>query len=390
MPKKTSELLFALISNAVFSKEIQTEIFPEIKSSLSDIYALAKHHDLSHLLFAPLCACGLISQGEEIYTQLEREKLSALFRSIKMESELSAMKKVLSEGQIVHIPLKGSVIRSLYPEAYMRTSCDIDLLIKEEDIDTAIELLQKKLNYTTDGKRNFHDISLFSPSGVHLELHFSILDDVESHDKVLRRAFDYAFPTSEGAYTYSLTPEFLLFHLISHAAHHFVLGGAGIKPFIDLYVLNNHIKYDRTSLISLCKEGGVEKFLVNSEMLSKVWFVGDKHTEITSDMEGYVLNGGVYGTDKTAALATQARKGGKIKSIFQLIFMPYEKLKTLYPSLEGRKLLLPFYQVRRWFRVLLKGRFGRAVTTIKANATVSKETRENTSRMFEELGLQNS
>ena len=52
-----------------------------------------------------------------------------------------------------------------------------------------------------------------------------------------------------------------------------------------------------------------------------------------------------------------------------------------------QKILTPIYQVRRWFRIVFKGRVGKAVKTIKANATVSDDSRKKTAELFENLGL---
>ena len=47
MSVKTSKLLFAVISSAVFGREIPKELYEEIKNGLQDIYKLAKRHDLA-------------------------------------------------------------------------------------------------------------------------------------------------------------------------------------------------------------------------------------------------------------------------------------------------------------------------------------------------------
>jgi len=387
MQKITVGLLFAILRYELFGIELNEEQKESAALNIPQIMKLAKHHDLGHLCADALIKCGLASKDEELYKRIEKEKLSAIFRSVKMERELSLILSILNEAQIVHIPLKGSVIRSLYPEPFMRTSCDIDILIKEEDVERTTFLLQEKLKYTTDGERHFHDISLFSQSGIHLELHFSIKEKIENLDKVLEKVFDFASPIEEGSYTYRLTNEFLLFHIISHASYHFVKGGSGIKPFIDIYLLNKNMQLDKGIVLNLCRDAEIDKFLFGVEELSAVWFEGREHSELTMQMESFILDGGVYGTDKNHAAAAQVKSGGRFKSILSLIFLPYDNLKILYPSLEGKKILLPFYWVRRWFRVIFKGRLGKGIRTIKTNATVSKESRDTTAELFSKLGL---
>ena len=383
----TTELLFAILRSELFGEELSAEQKATAKENISALMKLSVHHDLGHLTADWFMKTGLVTKENELFPKIEKEKLSAIFRSVKMERELLSIKAILSSAGITHIPLKGSVIRSLYPESYMRTSCDIDMLILEEDIEKAIAVLKEKLNYTTDGERKFHDVSLFSPSGVHLELHFSILEGLDTLDRVLSRAWENTAPSQEGEFTRLLTNEFLLFHVIAHASYHFIRGGSGIKPFIDLHLLSEKIEFDRDALLALCREAGIDKFLSGAESLASVWFEGRAHDDLTEAMQSFILEGGVYGTEENLAAAGQAQNGGRFKAILSLIFMPYEKLKTLYPSLEGRKYLIPFYWVRRWFRVIFKGRIGKAYKTIKTNVTVTKESRESTSELFEKLGF---
>ena len=52
----------------------------------------------------------------------------------------------------------------------MRTSSDIDVLVRESDVERAREVIEAELLYRTD-TRNAHEIGMFSESGVHLELH---------------------------------------------------------------------------------------------------------------------------------------------------------------------------------------------------------------------------
>jgi hypothetical protein len=53
-----------------------------------------------------------------------------------MKHEFERICLVLEKAKIPHIPLKGSVLRKLYKEPWLRTSCDIDILVQEETLGT--------------------------------------------------------------------------------------------------------------------------------------------------------------------------------------------------------------------------------------------------------------
>ena len=222
---------------------------------------------------------------------------------------------------------------------------------------------------------------------MHLELHFSILENIESIDRVLSKVFDYATPETEGSLSAKLTPEFLYFHLLAHASYHFVKGGSGIKPFIDLYLMKEKVECDKEKLSELLRESDLEKFAVGVEELCSVWFGGKAHSRTTLLMQEFILKGGTYGTADNNAIMEQAKAGGKLKHIFSLLFMPYTNMKVLYPVLEKHPFLLPICHVRRWFRIIFKGSFKKSVRILKANASVDLEDRKNAEELFDSLGL---
>ena len=142
----------------------------------------------------------------------------------------------------------------------MRTSCDIDILVKEKYLDVAICALKQKLNYTSNDKKEYHDISLFSPSGVHLELHFSLLEDNNQFDNLLKKAWEYAVPNDEGSCRCEFINEYFLVYVMSHIAYHFVVGGGcGVRSLVDISILNQ-LSYNKDEMLKLCKECGIETF----------------------------------------------------------------------------------------------------------------------------------
>lgn len=93
---------------------------------------------------------------------------------------LETIKSCFEKHDIEYILLKGSVLRDLYPDKWMRTSCDIDVLIKEEKLERAVSALEQETDFRYI-KRLYHDVSL-STYNVHLELHFSIKENTHIRD----------------------------------------------------------------------------------------------------------------------------------------------------------------------------------------------------------------
>lgn len=113
---------------------------------------------------------------------IDWERNKDLRKFVLHNDALQKIEAALNEKQIPYIPLKGSVLRHLYPAPEMRTSCDIDVLVHEEDLEAAVAAIENATDFTMR-KRNYHDISMVNQS-VHLELHFNIKENMENIDKL--------------------------------------------------------------------------------------------------------------------------------------------------------------------------------------------------------------
>lgn len=306
-------------------------------------------------------------------------------QSLNQKNELKKICDLLEKEGIPFIVLKGPALRALYPEEWIRASCDIDILVENSEHERAKTVIENKLNYCLKSK-NFHDVSLFSPSGVHLELHFSVREHMEKVDPLLERVWDYSIPAAENGVERKLTSEYLIFYIVAHLNRHFVMGGCGIKPFIDLKLLLDKISYDKKELNALLKKAGIDRFFKKIAMLSNVWFGSAEHDEVSPILEEYVLKGGVYGNISNKALVTQIKES-KVRAVINKIFLPYPLLCLRYRDKEIKKWQIPYYQLRRLVETVKVGRVGSGINHIKAHASTEKSDVEKIKILMNELGL---
>ena len=386
MNEQVTRAMFALIRHVVCGAELTEEdkegLTPEL---LPRLYALSKSHDMAHIVAQGLSDLGLLG-ADEISQKFQKQQMLAVYRYQKLNYELEQICQTLEDAKIPFIPLKGSVIRQYYPEPWMRTSCDIDVLVHEEELDRAVKTLQTTLHYEINGKRNYHDISLFSENGIHLELHFNIQENMETIDKILSRVWEYTVP-SENAVLHFQTNEFLLFHHIAHASYHFVSGGCGVRPMLDLWLLRAHLSYDEQQVINLCTECGIAKFYSEMITLSDVWFSKRDFNPLTKQMSDYILKAGVYGNIENKIAVKRNQTDGKMQYAISRLWLPYNSLKQYYPILNKHKWLLPVMEIRRWFRLLLKGRMKSSLHELNVNRTMSQEQIAGTADLLQKLGL---
>ena len=247
----------------------------------------------------------------------------------------------------------------------------------------------RDLSYTTDNKKNYHDISLFSGSGVHLELHYSVLEKSELAmlPKVMETIWEEATPLAGKQCHMALSDAMFYCYHIAHMAKHFEIGGCGIRPFLDIWVLRNRITYDKAARNALLEKSGLSAFAKAAEKLSDIWFSGAEEDSVSRQLASYILSGGNYGgvENRIAVKHTQSKKG--FSYVLSRLFLPYDTMKTQYPILEKQKWLLPFCYVARWFKRLFDGGAARAKKELQVNATISEEKVLTTEELLQHLGL---
>ena len=78
-------------------------------------------------------------------------------------------------------------------------------------------------------------------------------------------------------------------------------------------------------------------------------------------MSEYIVSGGVYGIEDTSMQNSyifdhigENIRFQKVKTLFKIIFPCYDELKIRYPSIEGKKFLLPLFWIIRFFDTLFR------------------------------------
>ncbi len=384
--RAVSEIMFHLIKCSVCECELDESLVDGLSGeALAELYKLSKPQDMAHILADVLLSNGLIPDGE-IKKLYSKERMTAVYRHAQIKHELSRLFSALDESKIRYMPLKGSVIRKYYPKPELRTSCDIDIFVDEADLDRASAILTDSLSYSFD-VRTPHDVAFFSESNTHVELHFDLIENDERVRAVLSRVWEESIPDGDSAHRVVMTNEMFLVYHVAHMAKHFSSGGCGVRPFLDLWILKNKMGYDKESAESLIRECGLERFFAGAMQLSDVWFSGSAHTEITKEMEAYILGASIYGNIENRVAILKTKRGGRFRYIIGRIFLPYRKLKRIYPRLEKYPVLLPFYEIKRWLRLVFRKDTSRALYELKVSANVSEDKANRLTCMLDSLGL---
>ena len=390
MQDRVVQLMFRLLRFEVCNAELSQDELRQafFEEDLPKLYECAKRHDLAHLIADALEKLGLLPMEGEFPAKLRRQQMLAVYRQQRSQYELQVVCDLLEQEKIPFIPLKGAVSRDYYPEPWMRTSCDIDVLVCENDMTRATELLIEKLGYRK-GVESPHDISLHTESGIHIELHHTLTNDriTPEGGEILSNVWSFADVEDGREYQHRLTDSMFYFYHIAHMAKHIQIGGCGVRPFLDQWILQHCITHDDAEREALLEKGKLLVFAQAAEKLADVWLADVEANETILWLENFILNGGVYGNVENRVSILQKKRGGRVKYVLSRIFISYDSLKYYYPILQKHRWLTPVYEVVRWFRLLFTGKTKVAVREFRANNQMSKDQTENTADFLQQLGL---
>lgn len=385
---KITTILMNLIKCSIHKENIAIQQYDALSQKEKEqLFQLCSKHSISVIVGDVLGKSKMIEKTPDV-KKLINESFMSVYRYEQSQTEIKKITHVLTELKIPYILLKGPRVRKYYPEPWLRTSCDIDILIHEEDLDLAINGLVEKCSYKKQ-ERNYHDVPLVSTNNILLELHFNIKENMDNLDKVLIKVWDYSSPVGkDNCLEYEQSNEFFFFHLLAHTAYHFQHGGCGIRSILDLYLIHHQMPYNNEKLRMLCREAKIETFYEYVIQLSEVWFGESSYTPVTSAMEEYILHGGTYGTkDNSIAMEQTRQGGGHTRYIRGRIFMPYKTLKIKYPILERHKYLTPIYQVVRWYKAFSGGKLKKYTAEMKLSRHIQPEQLDSAEKLLEALKL---
>ena len=386
--KNTEDILISLLKAYISGNSCEEWHNTLTDETLKKLYETASHHSIEAMLSDVLIENKLIEESElkdECGTCLMLSVLKYQYQNI----ELINICKLFEENKISHIPLKGAVLKKYYSKPWLRTSCDIDILVHPEELDCATDVLINH-GYVLE-KNGSHDVAIKRKNKVRLELHYDVIEkecNIGKVDEVLSKIWEYASPKEGHQYEYVLSNEMFYFYHIAHMAKHFIHGGCGVRTFLDTWILNNKLEFNNDKKLQLLKDGGISGFAAAAEKLSNVCFSNDAQTDLTDEMQFFVFRGGTYGNLENHIAMKQVKEGSKLKHALSKIFLKYDVIKFHYPVLKKHKYLLPYFEVCRWCKLIFnKSHRTRSLEHLSTNRDLSGDLKSVAGDLLTKLEL---
>lgn len=375
--------LIALMKSAILE---QPQPLPEEFEIQAAMPLIQKHH-IAALVYDGAVRCGLPRENPAM-EKLFRAYYRFLVVSEGQEREIRRIFRAFEESGIDYLPLKGCNMKALYPKPEMRAMGDADILIRLEQYDR-IEPVMKALGFERKNETD-HELVWVSPQ-LHLELHKHL---IPSHARDLYAYFEdgwhLAVPGSGSRW--DMSPEDTFVYLFAHFAKHYRGGGIGCRYVLDLWVyLRANPGLDMDRILAALEKLKLREFYGNISRLMAVWFEGAEPDDRTEFMTEFIFASGSWGQMDQRLLArgvniARRTSQGKLRYLWQRVFLKPDEMKWLYPILRKAPWLLPGAWI---WRIVRKVAFQRSALSRQKQILegMSREKVEDSQRLLQYVGL---
>ena len=339
------------------------------KTNLVKLQEMARFHSLT-----ALTAAVLLKAGVQLPSEWTEARWKSVRKNLLLDAERAEIEAFLEENNIPFAPLKGILLKELYPEAGMREMADQDMLCDSRGREKLAAFMEKRGYSSSCIGRGNHDI-FKKPPVYHFEMHTALFGTHQNPQfaEYFRKMEENLLRSGSGCRK-RLSDEEHYLYLTAHAFRHHAEGGTGVRTLLDFYLyLQNYGAFMNWEELSAgLDELGLTEYEATLRTLAHQLFAGEGEQSLTDkqrEMLEYCLFSGTFGTT-----AHRVQKAGKWAYLRQRLFPDMAFYREFYPFFCRHRLLLPIAWLIRLFRAVL---MRRNHLKKELNAILKKHNRRN-------------
>lgn len=271
---------------------------------LAELYKLATFHSMTAITAMALESSGIFDGADvNIVKKWISAKNEAIRKNLLLDNERQRLFAWMEEHGCWHMPLKGSVLKDLYPKIGMRQMADNDILFDTE-FEWEIEKYMVSQGYeaVSVGKGN-HDVYEKQPI-YNFELHTALF--ASPHNKEWNDYYANVktrlINDAQGSFGRHFSDEDFYVYIMVHACKHYSGGGTGLRTLMDcyVYILRKGAALDWEYIEGEAEKLGIAQFEKLCRALSQKLFSLSEYelTDDEAELLGYFASSGTYGTVK--------------------------------------------------------------------------------------------
>lgn len=370
--------LLEIIKSFLYEKEcnIDNDI-DEIK-----LYKLARANSISNFLqkwSQKNC------KSEKIKDNIYKDYCEQIVKDTNQEIETEKILNALDKNNIKTLVVKGTIMKNIYPQNYMRKMCDIDILVDKGDFKKASQIIEN-MGYNKFYNHEKHIVFTKQPL-IMIEMHRMLILKRDVGYEYFKNVWSLCEKYKKYKNIYQLNKEDAYIFCILHMLIHFKFTGITIKDMLDVYLYNEKYKdnLDYKKIDEVFCNLGLKEFENNIKEIAYKWFDKEQVDDF-NEVEEYILKGE---SNKNKVNYDLSESEGKLNYIKKLLFPKLDIMKEKYPVLKKAPALLPVMWCSRIFKdiftkaIPLKTR----VDTIRMIKEADKEEIKKVKDIYNKLGI---
>ena len=322
---------------------------------LDKITTVAIHHTISSMI-----SFALESAGVRVEV-LAEQKNKAIRKVMLLDNERQRIFRKMDEAGIWYVPLKGVLLKEMYPIYGMRQMADNDILFDKRYGKEVKSIFQASGYMIENFNNGNHDVYQKDPI-YNYEMHRTLFDSSfpvfsEYYTQLEKK---YLWDNKDVSYARHMDVNDAYVYIVAHIYKHFTLSGTGIRSLMDIYMYNQHCKkqMDREYIREQCKMLGILEYEEKARMIAYKLFEQPltDYSILTKEEQEYVeyyFTSGTYGTlnqrmqNEIHKLELEGSKHAEAAYIFRRLFPSVSWFRKHYRILDKCPFLIPFYGIIR-------------------------------------------
>lgn len=367
---KTAEALLYLLRCALHNSPPQSIVGVDYEQ----LYRLSVYHSVVAMTYMALEAGGLLTEDHtspECIKKWKDAKVKAVRKNVLLDAEREEIFQHFEEQGVWYLPLKGSVLKDMYPRMGMRQMADNDILFDTLYQNQLKKFMENRGYKTTQFGQSGHDVYEKKPI-YNFEFHKTLFTSF--HNPVWADYYQNVkvklIKDTDNVCGYHFSDEDFFIYFLLHGYKHYITSGTGIRFLSDIYVFleKKRACMDWDYLNQEFAKLEILEFASKVQTLANKLF-DDKAVALTEEEQFFLtemMGAGTYGTFEirvNRALGKEEEEQSvsgiqKIRYIWNRAF-PNKEFMRAYNSFCGRHpWSIPFFRIYRLIKgVVRRGKY---------------------------------